>query len=163
MWSPHQADQFVIASSDLRLYEIEAKASLEPGTSKRRSQINLVSVNSEVQGCKCVAWSPDPSTPSMLAAGLPSGKVVLTSFRESSSSFSSMANSIVKEFMPRNSRSCNALAWNPVHHNEIAAGLGKVRCDFSTLVWDLNQTSGTPPPQKKERERETGNKQSHKT
>jgi hypothetical protein len=66
---------------------------------------------------------------------------VLTSFRDSVS-FSSV-NSISKEFIPRNSRSCNALAWNPVYHNELAAGLGKVRCDFSTLVWDVNQSSGT--------------------
>ncbi|ELR22091.1 uncharacterized protein ACA1_158870 [Acanthamoeba castellanii str. Neff] len=120
LWSLHNPDQFVIGSSDLRLYEI--------------------SVNSEVQTCKCLAWSPDPTTPHLLAAGLPNGRVVLTSFRDSVS-FSSV-NSISKEFIPRNSRSCNALAWNPVYHNELAAGLGKVRCDFSTLVWDVNQSSG---------------------
>ncbi|KAL6067851.1 GATOR complex protein MIOS [Balamuthia mandrillaris] len=152
-WSPTHFNQFVIGSADLRLYEIsplkDSEQDSQPGSSpsrelahhnKRRKGIKLLSVNSEVHLLKCLAWCPDvETTPNLLAVGLPNGKVVLTSF--------SGTNSVVKEFIPRNSRSCNALAWNPVYKNQLAAGLGKVRCDFSTLVWDINQTGpGTIPP-----------------
>jgi len=64
--------------------------------------------------------------------------VVLTSFREGPTTNSS-SSQVSKEFIPRNSRPCNAIAWNPVYKNQLAAGLGKVRCDFSTLVWDVHQ------------------------
>ncbi len=64
--------------------------------------------------------------------GLANGKVLLASF-------SSLKNRITKEFVPKHSRSCNAIAWNPVFTNQLAVGLDKVRGDFSSLIWDVNQ------------------------
>lgn len=58
--------------------------------------------------------------------------MLLTSF--------SANNRVTKEFVPKLSRTCNAIAWNPVYTNQIAVGLDKVRGDYSTLVWDINQT-----------------------
>ena len=89
---------------------------------------------------QCLSWNPtlnenssSPQSPAsqLVCAGLPTGKVLLTSLSN---------NRIIKEFVPKHSRSCNAVAWNPVYTNQIAVGLDKVRGDYSTLVWDINQT-----------------------
>jgi MIOS, WD40 repeat len=53
----------------------------------------------------------------------------------------------LKEFVPRNSRACNAVAWNRNMPTQLAAGLDKVRSDFSTLIWDITQSvSSFPSP-----------------
>ena len=59
---------------------------------------------------------------------------------------------IYQEFVPKHSRACNAVAWNPKNQNQLAAGklelnilkvkgLDKIRGDFSALVWDINYSS----------------------
>jgi hypothetical protein len=45
---------------------------------------------------------------------------------------------VIKQFVPRNGRTCNALAWNAAHPTQLAVGLDKMRADFSTLVWDVS-------------------------
>eukprot|EP01087_Luapelamoeba_hula_P013118 TRINITY_DN3732_c0_g1_i2.p1 TRINITY_DN3732_c0_g1~~TRINITY_DN3732_c0_g1_i2.p1 ORF type:complete len:413 (-),score=28.33 TRINITY_DN3732_c0_g1_i2:184-1422(-) len=135
-WSPHWPERFAIGSADLRLYEI----SVEGKTSRKKRNINLISVNSDVQSLKCFQWSPDVTLSNAVAAGLPSGKVVLATFSEPGGG----GGGVVKEFVPRNSRPCSAVAWNPVYQNHLAAALGKVRCDFSTLVWDVHQIGPSP-------------------
>jgi WD40 repeat protein len=72
----------------------------------------------------------------VLAAGLITGKVALVSFSPPA---------VVKEFVPRTARSCNAVSWNPHHSNQLAVGLDKVRIDYSTLVWDVTR-SGVKTP-----------------
>jgi hypothetical protein len=75
----------------------------------------------------------DAAGNSTVAVGTPSGKVLLTSFSPITAT-----NRITKEFVPKHPRSCNALAWNPINTHQLAAGLDKVRGDFSTIVWDVN-------------------------
>lgn len=58
-------------------------------------------------------------------------------------SFASDSNKIIREFTPRYSRACNSVAWNPTHPAQLAIGLDKVRGDYSTFIWDTNQ-SGKP-------------------
>lgn len=41
--------------------------------------------------------------------------------------------------VPRHSRHCNAVQFNPTEHNLIAAGLDKYRSDNSILIWDINK------------------------
>jgi WD repeat-containing protein mio len=85
-----------------------------------------------------VNWAPARSSEgNLVAVGLHNGKVQLVNF--------SGGNKIVQEFSPRHSRTCNAIAWNPVYTNQIAAGLDKVRGDCSTLVWDLNRGIAASP------------------
>ncbi|EGG23303.1 hypothetical protein DFA_05435 [Cavenderia fasciculata] len=98
-----------------------------------RKSIELKSVNVDVQYLKCMTWSPDVSDVNLLACGLVNGRTVLTSF--------SSVNRIVKEFVPKHTRPCNSIAWNPFNRSHIAVGLDKVRGDNSTLVWDINYLS----------------------
>eukprot|EP00026_Physarum_polycephalum_P001793 Phypoly_transcript_01796.p1 GENE.Phypoly_transcript_01796~~Phypoly_transcript_01796.p1 ORF type:complete len:954 (+),score=144.73 Phypoly_transcript_01796:249-3110(+) len=105
----------------------------EKGQKKTKKTISLLSINAEVQFLKCLAWSPSNYDPNLIAAGLANGKTVLTSF--------SSVNRITKEFVPRHSRSCNAVVWNPFYKNQLACGLDKVRGDFSTIVWDVSHGS----------------------
>src|SRR5689334_14229836 len=72
----------------------------------------------------------------MIAAGLANGRVLL-------SSYSDNVNRITKEFVPRHPRACNALSWNPIYTNQLAAGLDKVRSDYSTFIWDVHQIGKT--------------------
>ena len=41
-------------------------------------------------------------------------------------------------------RPCNVVSWNPQYHNQLAAGLDKVRSAFSLLVWDVEYAVGQP-------------------
>lgn len=43
--------------------------------------------------------------------------------------------------VPRHARQCNAVAWNPLEPNILAAGLDKYRADHSVLLWDINKCS----------------------
>ena len=83
-------------------------------------------MNAEVQNVRCIVWSPDVNFGKQvgeLAAGLPNGKVVLTSP-------STGVPHVYKEFTPQHARACNSLAWNPHEKRLLAAGLEKVRfCD----------------------------------
>lgn len=85
------------------------------------NKVVLLSANYEVNTVKCMSWSP--SLQSIIAVGLPNGRVQLVNF--------SSPNRITKEFVPKHSRTCNSLAWNPVYNNQLAAGLDKVRGEYS--------------------------------
>jgi len=52
--------------------------------------------------------------------------------------------SVRKEFVPRQVRTCNAIAWNPHSKNLLATGLDKVRSDFSCLIWDVREGVSGP-------------------
>lgn len=43
--------------------------------------------------------------------------------------------------MPRHARQCNAVLWNTVDPNLVAAGLDKYRADNSVLIWDITKSS----------------------
>jgi len=155
-WSPHDATRFAVASStDLRLYDIQIQKGKRTSFSlqspsidiRELKSVTLLGVNYDIQGAKCMSWCPDDLERSLIAAGLPTGKVQLTFFPASSASNSSLSNGskksshIIKEFVPKHSRACNCLAWNPIYKNLLVAGLDKVRGDFSALVWDIHHTS----------------------
>eukprot|EP00658_Telonema_sp_P-2_P014043 TRINITY_DN15325_c0_g1_i4.p1 TRINITY_DN15325_c0_g1~~TRINITY_DN15325_c0_g1_i4.p1 ORF type:complete len:708 (-),score=86.97 TRINITY_DN15325_c0_g1_i4:133-2256(-) len=77
---------------------------------------------------------PDPAQPLVLAAGSGNGKLALVNFASD--------GKIMKEFVPKCSRACNAVAWSPAQPALVAVGLNKLRQDCSTLVWDINSCSG---------------------
>jgi hypothetical protein len=79
----------------------------------------------------------DASEPSLLAVGLATGKVLLANM-------DSDGESVRKEFVPRQVRTCNAVAWNPHDKNILATGLDKVRSDFSCLIWDIRESGSSP-------------------
>ncbi|GAM17954.1 hypothetical protein SAMD00019534_011290 [Acytostelium subglobosum LB1] len=150
-WNPHITNTFIVGSNDIRLYELKHRQSGSGGNSlskvnmplsfdieyppddwtpQDKKSIDLLSVNNDVQYLKCMAWSPDPADPNLIACGLVNGKTILTSF--------SSVKRNIKEFVPKHIRPCNTIAWNPINKTHLAIGLDKVRGDSSTLVWDIN-------------------------
>lgn len=87
---------------------------------------------------QCVAWSPDPAFDDLVAVGFGSGKVDLVRLETTRSARNQGLSSGPSVSLPvRNSRSCNALAFNSVDPNYLAVGLDKVRGDASLVVWDI--------------------------
>lgn len=74
----------------------------------------------------------------VIAAGLGTGTISVASFSQGSSI-------TTKSFIPQHRRNCNAVAWNPFHQNQIAAGLDKVRSDCSLFIWDVEQSESVAP------------------
>jgi hypothetical protein len=152
-WSPHNANQFVVGGNDLRLYEIRSSENtkdssndvlkhfsvLPPAEVKphEKKVITLIGAHTEIQSLKCFDWCLDPSDTGLLAVGLATGKVLLANM-------SGDGDSVKKEFVPRQVRTCNAVAWNPHDKALLATGLDKVRSDFSCLIWDIRESGSAP-------------------
>lgn len=149
-WSPHDASLFAVGADTLRLFEISTSSASSSSsdaassssshdasllTTQRKRSFRVVKINSKVSQLKCLEWYPFASKPLLIAAGTGSGKVVLSDFQDP------RARS-AREFLPKYSRPCHAVAWNRAAPNQLAAGFEKVRSDFCTLVWDLNTASG---------------------
>ncbi|KAK2146679.1 hypothetical protein LSH36_589g01037 [Paralvinella palmiformis] len=96
---------------------------------------SLLSTNNEYQYIKCTAWYPRPEPANLVAVGLATGRIVLTSFGKGSSQ--DPHRLCGKEFVPKHQRQCSYLAWNPVESNLLAEGLEKHRADYSVLIWDV--------------------------
>uniref|UniRef100_K3WA83 Uncharacterized protein n=1 Tax=Globisporangium ultimum (strain ATCC 200006 / CBS 805.95 / DAOM BR144) TaxID=431595 RepID=K3WA83_GLOUD len=135
-WSPHDTSLFAVGADNLRLFETTTTGdAVEALTTQRKRSFRLVKINAQITQLKCMEWYPFESKPLFIAAGMGSGKVLLSDFQDPRSR-------AVREFVPKYSRPCNAVAWNKALPNQLAAGFEKVRSDFCTLVWDLNTSSG---------------------
>ncbi|RLN91237.1 hypothetical protein BBJ28_00018020, partial [Nothophytophthora sp. Chile5] len=149
-WSPHDASLFAVGADNLRLFEITTSSSgsyTDGGgsladtataaaalTTQRKRSFRVVRINAKVSQLKCLQWYPFDSKPLLIAAGTGSGKVLLSDFQDPRAR-------VMREFLPKYSRPCHAVAWNPSVPNQLAAGFEKVRSDFCTLVWDLNMAA----------------------
>ncbi|KAG2781512.1 hypothetical protein JG687_00001682 [Phytophthora cactorum] len=144
-WSPHDASLFAVGSDNLRLFEVTtsssssgdyADAAPEPPalTTQRKRAFRVVRINAKVSQLKCLQWYPFEAKPLLIATGTGSGKVLLCDFEDPRAR-------VMREFLPKYSRPCHAVAWNPSVPNQLAAGFEKVRSDFCTLVWDLNTSN----------------------
>ncbi|XP_078376457.1 GATOR2 complex protein MIOS-B-like isoform X2 [Oculina patagonica] len=167
LWSPNQHDKFITFGNEICLYKVTKSQESPPKVAGVRSQViqlsddtyaSLLSVMTDIQYLKCVAWYPKSEPEHLLAVGQANGRVLVTCI----GSENNQANlGIAREFVPRHSRQCNSLAWNPVENNLLAAGLDKVRSDVSLLVWDINvQLSVRDSNQEKRHSGVTGGKQS---
>lgn len=153
-WSPHDTSLFAVGADNLRLFETTttsaasapssssslstpaASADIDGAmTTQRKRSFRLVKINAQITQLKCMEWYPFEAKPLLIAAGMGSGKVVLSDFQDTRAR-------AVREFVPKYSRPCNAVAWNRALPNQLAAGFEKVRSDFCTLVWDLNTSGG---------------------
>ncbi|KAG7387632.1 hypothetical protein PHYPSEUDO_013882 [Phytophthora pseudosyringae] len=136
-WSPHDASLFAVGADSLRLFEVTTSsgdyADAAPSTQRKRA-FRVVRINAKVSQLKCLQWHPFEAKPLLIAAGTGSGKVLLCDFEDPRAR-------VMREFLPKYSRPCHAVAWNPSVPNQLAAGFEKVRSDFCTLVWDLNTSS----------------------
>ncbi|TMW60229.1 hypothetical protein Poli38472_000271 [Pythium oligandrum] len=138
-WSPHDASLFAVGSDNLRLFEslatdVDVPIPTHQPTTQRKRSFRLVKMNAQVTQLKCMEWYPFEAKPLWITAGLGSGKVVLSDFQDA-------RTRVVREFVPKYSRPCNAVAWNTAVPHQLAAGFEKVRSDCCTLVWDVNTGS----------------------
>uniref|UniRef100_A0AAV1U7S2 WD repeat protein mio zinc-ribbon like domain-containing protein n=1 Tax=Peronospora matthiolae TaxID=2874970 RepID=A0AAV1U7S2_9STRA len=147
-WSPHDASLFAVGADNLRLFEATtaspslsgyADTTLDPATAaaattQRKRTFRVVRIHAKVSQLKCLQWYPFDSKPLLIATGTGSGKVLLCDFDDPRAR-------VMREFVPKYSRPCHAVAWNPSVSNQLAAGFEKVRSDFCTLVWDLNTSN----------------------
>ncbi|EKM54852.1 uncharacterized protein PHACADRAFT_29989 [Phanerochaete carnosa HHB-10118-sp] len=129
IWHPRLDNKFLVGgSSQVTLYEWAAES----------SEIKHVTSKQDLNLMKCVAWSPDPAFDDLVAVGFGGGKVDLIRLETTRSARSQGLSSGPSVTLPvRNSRSCNALAFNSVDPNYLAVGLDKVRGDASLVVWDV--------------------------
>ena len=142
LWSPNHDDKFLTLGSDLSLYKVDTiqyGTELKPGSGicklSDSTYSTLLAANTDNHYIKCVAWYPKPQPENMVAIGLATGKVLLTSIARTGAS---NPNSLIgKEFIPKHNRQCNYLAWNPVETSLLAAGLEKHRSDSSVQIWDI--------------------------
>lgn len=163
LWSPHREDEFVYASSDLRLYQ--ALGDVEPiprniALSKhmeearfflprsheatKTSRFNLVYTVglSKQEYYPCLTWGMEAAQPHLLVAGLHTGQALLLQM--------SAQDPVVKEFGNpgrHNARRCNAVAWNPRNVAQFATGLERSDRSASSacvFLWDVNQSATQP-------------------
>ncbi|GFT39799.1 GATOR complex protein MIOS [Nephila pilipes] len=144
-WCPSECNKFITVGTDIQLYEVEdVKDGIvkSPGFSiSEYSSANLVATSSDHQYLKCFSWYPKQDHPLLLALGMANGRVILESLDPSSSRD---AEIIGREFIPKQSRSCNCVSWNPVESNVLISGLEKYRGDNCILVWDITRSSYIP-------------------
>lgn len=146
-WSPHDPTLFAVGADNLRLYESTSTDAYHGShaddahaatTTQRKRSFQLIKFNAQVNAqnsqLKCMEWYPFDAKPQWIATGMGNGKVMLTDFEDPRSR-------IVREFSPKYTRPCNAVAWNHAAPHQLAAGFEKVRSDYCTLVWDLNVAS----------------------
>ncbi|XP_013399099.1 GATOR complex protein MIOS-like isoform X2 [Lingula anatina] len=143
LWSPNREEEFVTFGQELTLFQVvktdSSLGSAQVSGATRISDSTLaipLSVNSEIQYVKCVAWYPGHDPHQLIAVGQANGRIILVSFGQGGNKD---PNDLVgKEFGPRHARQCNSLVWNTHDNNLLAQGLDKYRQDASLLVWDVN-------------------------
>ncbi|XP_071500318.1 GATOR2 complex protein MIOS-like [Diadema antillarum] len=163
-WSPVHPDTFFCLSAgtnqvELNQFVVEPLASQEysghgsPKPQGRQisetgfarlhySKSDLFTNNNkeEVQRIKCFAVYPKEMPENLLAVGLSTGKVMLTSFV--SDPHNDPGNLIGAAFPPKHSRLCTNLAWNAMDPKLLAVSFDKYRTDCSLLIYDVNARLG---------------------
>ncbi|KAK9890772.1 hypothetical protein WA026_012117 [Henosepilachna vigintioctopunctata] len=136
VWTPHP-DKFITWGSDICLYEVHPlKNNINTNIKLCNTNgANLISSNSNHPFIKCLDVHPKVDSDLLMAIGNLYGKVSLLSCGPSSG-FDPQALT-GKDLVPRHSRPCNAVLWNPVDNNVLAGCLDKYRSDHAVLLWDI--------------------------
>nr|XP_034309775.1 GATOR complex protein MIOS-A isoform X2 [Crassostrea gigas] len=143
-WSPIHDDVFCTCSPNkILLYKVvhSTEKPTQKVPSMRQMSDTLWAVEQpksiEMGMLKTVAWYPKPEPDNMLAIGLANGRVILNNFSGNSES-----DLIKKEFVPKHTRSCIYLNWNPVDSHLLAEGLEKYRNDSCINIWNIHHKPG---------------------
>ncbi|KAF7782973.1 hypothetical protein Agabi119p4_2349 [Agaricus bisporus var. burnettii] len=134
LWHPRHENKFVVGGgSQITLYEWE----------KEYPRIRHITSQQDLQYMKCFAWSPDATLDDLLAVGVNSGRVDLIRLEAAKQMRGDkLTSGPTISLSVRNSRTCNTVAFCDQDTNLLAAGLDKVRGDYSLLIWDI--TSAIP-------------------
>ncbi|ETW09113.1 hypothetical protein H310_01563 [Aphanomyces invadans] len=164
-WCPNDSGIFAVGSDALTLFECQSdrdvpssipstpglgvRPSLGPSSPRRTTQrrsknyFRSLQTDAEVTQVRSMQWCPLPKQ--LIAAGVGTGKVVLSDFTQpvvellpprTSSSLSNISGKAPRPSM-HGTIGCNTVAWNQQNPQLIAAGFEKVRADCCAFVWDL--------------------------
>lgn len=143
-WSPIHDDVFCTSSPNkILLYKVvqSTEKPTQKVPSMKQMSESLWAVEQpksiEMGMLKTVAWYPKPEPDNMLAIGLANGRVILNNFSDNNES-----DLIKKEFVPKHTRSCIYLNWNPVDSHLLAEGLEKYRNDSCINIWNIHHKPG---------------------
>ncbi|CAH0715223.1 unnamed protein product, partial [Brenthis ino] len=138
IWSPIHHDKFIVWGQDITLYEVSRLQDIDKKSiyTQLSSQSGAIVVASQSgSGVRCVDISaivdqPDP----LLALGHASGKVTLTSLKQTYDPLGLVG----REFVAKFPRPCNSISWSKSETNLVAVGMEKHRNDHCILLWDVN-------------------------
>ncbi|KAL3269121.1 hypothetical protein HHI36_008202 [Cryptolaemus montrouzieri] len=136
IWTP-QPNKFITWGTDICLYELQQLRNNSNPNIKLSSTYgaNLLATNTNHHYVKCLDIHPKVDSDLLMAIGNIYGKVTLSTFGPSS--IFDAQGLPGKDFVPRHSRPCNTVLWNPIDNNVLAVGLEKYRSDFGVLLWDI--------------------------
>ncbi|CAH1154363.1 unnamed protein product [Phaedon cochleariae] len=137
-WSPIP-NKFITWGTEICLHQIQPVTNDNSSSFFRVSDTHcaqLLTTNTNHHYVRSIDIYPKCETDLLLAIGLSNGRVSLTTFGPSEHDIHGFPG---KELVPKHSRHCNAVLFNPVDHNLIAAGLEKYRSDSSILIWDIDK------------------------
>ncbi|XP_075539014.1 GATOR complex protein mio isoform X8 [Dermacentor variabilis] len=99
-----------------------------------------LAIQSDLEYFRCYSCYLNPRTDILLAVGQDTGKVSLVSFGRTFHD----QEWATREFVPKQPRRCNMVAWNPVNYNLLAACLDKHKGDHSIHIWDVQNAATRP-------------------
>ena len=110
-----------------------------------RRSFNILAVTEEGSRLRGLDWCPDPTAPFLVAAGVNTGRVSLVNLEGAEASDDGSDNDPrhFRDFVPKQKRACNAIAWNHLHVQHVVVGYDKLRGDYGTAVWDVHQMGGS--------------------
>ncbi|KAL1442836.1 hypothetical protein MTO96_030611 [Rhipicephalus appendiculatus] len=132
-------DRFLLVGTDIRLFQV-------PDTSSKETNRDVLpgaepqAIQSDLLYFRCYSCYMNPRTDVLLAVGQDTGKVNLVSFGRTFHDQEWAS----REFVPKQPRRCNMVAWNPVNYNLLATCLDKHKGDHCIHVWDV-QNAGSRP------------------
>ena len=101
-----------------------------------------------MQDARCVAWAPTRHPAALVAAGLATGRVLLSNFAAGTRDASQLLRvetSMLAEGSGGRHAAVNSLAWHPVNLGRLAAGMDRrQRGDGGVLVWDVERPDAQP-------------------
>ncbi|EJU04337.1 WD40 repeat-like protein [Dacryopinax primogenitus] len=144
IWDPRGTDRFIVGGgTDVKMYE----------WAPDEGKIKLVTVQTDLQYMKALAWSPSPNFNDLVAVGLSTGRVELMRLNAGNATAAGRRNHVdasrTVSLSPKAQRSCHALAFSAVDPNYLAVGLDKVRNESSLIIFDVQHSSsslGTSSP-----------------
>ncbi|XP_077513332.1 GATOR complex protein mio isoform X1 [Amblyomma americanum] len=140
-WCHRYPNRFLLVGTDIRLMQVLEKDSVSREASRDApSGAELLAIQSDLEYFRCYSCYMNPRTDILLAVGQDTGKVSLVSFGRSFQDQEWAS----KEFVPKQPRRCNMVAWNPVSYNYLAACLDKHKGDYSVHIWDVQNVGCRP-------------------
>ncbi|KZO95494.1 hypothetical protein CALVIDRAFT_537869 [Calocera viscosa TUFC12733] len=138
IWDPRGSDRFIVGGgTDVKMYEWVPN----------EGRIKLVTVQTDLQYMKALAWSPSPIYHDLIAVGLSSGRVELMRLNPGNVTAADRRNHVdavrTVSLSPKAQRACHAIAFSTADPNYLAVGLDKVRNESSLIIFDVEHSANS--------------------